>query len=77
MSPPDVSAALPEGAPVPAALLPSVARHQQNLTELVASLRRAGVAPEVIDAGVRELVDGYRDELLAAVHGLLGPGARP
>jgi hypothetical protein len=56
---------------VPAELLDSVARHQANLTALVASLRAAGLDENMIEVSVRTLTDSYADELTTVIRELM------
>ena len=55
---------------IPAELHDSVARHQAHLSELVASLRAAGLQDAMIDTSVRTLVDRYADELATAIRAM-------
>lgn len=55
---------------IPVELHDSVARHQANLAELMASLRAAGLQQDMIDSSVRMLVDQYADELTAAIRAM-------
>jgi hypothetical protein len=57
--------------PMPPELAASVARHQTHLAALIASLRAAGIAEDMVAASVRTLVDSYADELTAALREML------
>jgi 2-iminoacetate synthase ThiH len=52
---------------IPAALRPSVERHQANLARLMESLKAAGMSDTMIETAVTTLVDSYRQELTAAI----------
>lgn len=56
---------------IPPELAASVARHQTHLAALIASLRAAGIAEDMVAASVRTLVDSYADELTAALREML------
>ena len=63
---------LDTGMEIPAELRASVQRHEQHLAQLVGSLKAAGLDAATIDASVRQLVDSYREELISAIHSLVG-----
>ncbi|WP_137897745.1 MULTISPECIES: hypothetical protein [Sphingomonas] len=56
---------------IPPELAASVARHQEHLSALIASLRAAGVDEAMVATSVRTLVDSYADELTAALREML------
>lgn len=55
---------------IPPELRASVARHQENLLRLMASLRAAGMDEAQIEAALTTLVDSYKRELLEAIRTL-------
>lgn len=55
----------------PPELQASVRRHQQHLVALVTSLRSAGVGEDLIDQGVRQLLESYGSELTSAMRTLV------
>lgn len=55
------------GIEIPAALQPTVRRHQASLAALVESLQAAGVDDATVEGSVRSLVESYRRELTAAI----------
>lgn len=56
---------------IPAELLDSVMRHQAHLAALIASLRGAGIHEDMVEAGIRTLIDSYAAELTAAIRGIM------
>lgn len=56
---------------IPPELLASVQRHQAHLSELIVSLRAAGLGEDVVDASIRTLVDSYAADLTAAIRAMM------
>jgi hypothetical protein len=60
------------GLEIPIELRASLLRHEQHLAQLVSTLQAAGLSAEMIDASVSQLVESYREELVLAIHGMVG-----
>lgn len=60
----------PQPLEIPHELRASVARHQENLLRLMASLRAAGMDEAQIEAALTTLIDSYKRELREAIRAL-------
>ena len=59
------------GIEIPAALLPSLNRHRENLARLVLSLQSLGLDEKQIESSVSVIIASYKDELISAIKAIV------
>ena len=58
------------GFEIPAALVPSLDRHRENLTRFIVSLQALGFDERQIESSVSVIVASYKEELISAIRAM-------